>query len=655
MASCLRRLPWLLLAAAACSSHPGPGLRIVIAHSATTDERCVLPGAAAPLQDDTLVSNGVATVRLSVREHMSNDRAGAFVCDRVFGVREVPTLQVHKTSGATTFDLYGEAFAAATKDQPVPRRIAVGALLDVPLGAGKLPDLRLYRDEAFGCVNARMQRPRAFHSATLLPDGRLLIVGGLTANGADPTVETFVPAPVVVAQDVELYDPSTGTFSTVSEAGGATGPSPRAFHQAALINDAPPYQILLVGGITVADTTTPALGINSGAGSGTRLIPFDTSGTLFSPLTTKAASAELLTYDPASHSVTHAPVAGFPAATFAAGASVDGGLVVADGIDWMGMPLAAMTPQIKQATVARVPAGMSALEMPRSGATVSARMGATLTPLSSNSALLWGGQINPADPAGELMSGLDPSGTVKLASVTLATAPVTQFHTATALDADSSGTHLVLVTGGFVQTNTNMGQALEPPTGMPATMTPVRILTVTATGAVSSAEPATNGFVGAICDASAANRYRPAGWEAAVLLPRGRVLVTGGAPTAPSTGVTCNDCDSGNTFLCATKQAALFTAPSSWQPKSTLQVPRFGHTATLMHDGNVLLVGGIGGGGVPRVLGDAEVYNPRPEQPEYTPGSGMPDPDDPITSDLGDRPPRAPAATLGSASECGQL
>ena len=72
-----------------------------------------------------------------------------------------------------------------------------------------------------------MDRPRALHTATLLDDGRVVIVGGEQEG--------------TMSQDsIEVFDPAQGTFSA---AGAMTGP--RQGHSATLLRDG---RILLVGG-----------------------------------------------------------------------------------------------------------------------------------------------------------------------------------------------------------------------------------------------------------------------------------------------------------------------------------------------------------------------------------------------------------------------
>ena len=615
MASCLRRLGWLpLLATVACNANRGAPLRVFIAHAAVGG-RCYVPGGPQPSDDHLpgamVGGEKIETLRLTLRTYAPGDNQGNFLCDRVLPVRgNAPSLKIPKGM-AQRVDIYAEAFAPLATGDSVPHRVAVGALLGVDVNAATLPPLRLYPDERFRCVDQRLNRPRAFHTATALPNGQVLIVGGLV-TGADPNADTLGAAPLFITSDVEVWDPTTASFLAVAETSDTA--IPRAFHQAVLVGSDPPYQILLVGGATAA-ADMPAFGINTGAVPGTRLVPFDTSGTFPSPNMVAAAGAEILSYDPVNRTSTRTPLGGFTPGVYQAAAPFADGVAVAGGIDWMNQPLQAMVPEVKTLEVSR------AMEMPpRSAMLTAPRMGATLTALSDDTALLWGGPIVPTDPAGAFVTGLGAQNTVTLTPVTLAAAPPTQFHTATLLPADATtANRTILVTGGFVQTTMNMGQALQPPAPTDA----VRLLTVTTTGMVTSAPPTLSGYD------MATNPYRPAGWESAVDVGRGRVLVSGGAPTITGSS---NDCQGGSDFYCALLQASLFTAPSTLAPTTEpMQLPRYGHTSTLLPDGNVLIVGGIGApGDQPRLYGDAEVYDPRPVVPEWDPASGNPDPDDPI-------------------------
>ncbi|MBM7112615.1 kelch repeat-containing protein [Archangium primigenium] len=116
---------------------------------------------------------------------------------------------------------------------PTVTPLATGRLLVV----GSLSDVTELVDPATQrwTPTPPMSRPRQGHTATLLPSGRVLAVGGLWNQAPDDTAD--------------LYDPASGTWSPTTAPEGA-----RAWHTATLL---PSGRVLVVGGLT-ADFTSSA-------------------------------------------------------------------------------------------------------------------------------------------------------------------------------------------------------------------------------------------------------------------------------------------------------------------------------------------------------------------------------------------------------------
>ncbi len=93
-------------------------------------------------------------------------------------------------------------------------------------------------------VTGRMNVGRWLHTATLLPDGRVLVAGGRDNNCTGT-------CPVYSLASAEIYDPATGVFTLLS---GSLNVS-RWGHTATLLQDG---QVLFIGGETT-DTADPGM------------------------------------------------------------------------------------------------------------------------------------------------------------------------------------------------------------------------------------------------------------------------------------------------------------------------------------------------------------------------------------------------------------
>ncbi len=104
-------------------------------------------------------------------------------------------------------------------------------------GGGALRTAAIWNPATGGTtwLTARLEHGRAWHTATMLPDGTVLVVGGVGSNGQ-------------VFSSPELFDPSTQIFSALT----STGLTPRARHTATLLTDG---HVLIAGGIGSNDET----------------------------------------------------------------------------------------------------------------------------------------------------------------------------------------------------------------------------------------------------------------------------------------------------------------------------------------------------------------------------------------------------------------
>jgi hypothetical protein len=485
---------------------------------------------------------GATSVRLTFR-----DKVG-LRCDELLPLGTGTTPVIDVPDRATPVDVYAEYFDANAT------LLGRGAASGVDLAAGGTVDVDVLPAGAFACALGREARPRAFHTATLLPTGEVLILGGLGPSDAADAAAPFDPsAGLFVTTTAELYRPATGTFLPISIA----GLTPRAFHQAYVSQDASGIHVALVGGVGVSGDplTTPAF-----AATGA----FRWTPTAMA----QGAAGEIVDYDPTSGTFTRRDLpAGTDVPPRILGALPRDGVApvpYAGGLSTAGAPL--------------VTFDLYGGAAPASGALRRPRVGATATPLDAARVLEWGGDVGAAPTeAGEALAGLPSAPAAQQLTITSGGGD-RAFHAAAI-----TGAGLVVVAGGFTVAGSGATAAVADP-GVELTVNGA-----TVTGA-DVGGPA-------------------GGYPAAITLPDGDVLATGGDPD-------------GNTAFCTDTTGVACALDDAWRYPSAggagvhgppMQIARYGHRLTLLADGTVLVTGGLAGArlGTPgqvAALLDAERY-----------------------------------------------
>lgn len=108
-------------------------------------------------------------------------------------------------------------------------------------------DVLLSRVADLSCTRVPQGEPRAFHTATRLNDGRVLLVGGARANADGSAICGDGCRSLDATSSAEIYDPTTGRFETVGSLA-----VPRMFHQATLLDD---------GRVAISGGTSEALAV----------------------------------------------------------------------------------------------------------------------------------------------------------------------------------------------------------------------------------------------------------------------------------------------------------------------------------------------------------------------------------------------------------
>lgn len=442
-------------------------------------------------------------------------------------------------------------------------------------------------------------------TTTQLPDGRILWVGGCCLQTPTSIPSLGTKSEELAAADAEIYDPTAHRWTRTALMG-----APRMGHTATLLADG---RVLVAGGIAISLGTHGVL-----AGNEELVAEIE----IYDPLADTWMSAGTLATSRAAHMAARLP---------------DGTVLIAGG--WGGTPdrvrLASaelLTTTVGAPSTRRttLPTAIApAPPQPASGVPPLRSTGASQEQIDMSHARARADAVRLTDGRVLIAGGAEGTSYSALQSAELFD-PATATWTVTAPMRSARYMHRltlladgrVLATGGFSAPG-RQAEIFDPAAGTWTLTTPMRrhhavhTATLLRDGRVL-VSGGHGGYDGCQNTTAAAEIYDPTtdvwvsvasmrarrGSHTASLLKDGRVLVAGGATSACCEG--------------ATAAAEIYDPRADrWTYAESMRQPRWGHTANVLSDGSVLVVGGccLGANTARSATGDVrpsapEVYDP---------------------------------------------
>jgi hypothetical protein len=426
----------------------------------------------------------------------------------------------------------------------------------------------------FTAVRTTMGTPRVFHTATKLPDGRVLVAGGFyVATGTDSMCPGGACVHLTATESVDIYNPLTGSFDSES---GLQLTHARGLHTATLLSDG---RVFIAGGCEKAlwrvvdfpNGPAPVVEVDADQGG------FGTAGSTAEIINPATGMVEELQDPLPTSRALHGDIL-----------HPGGDVLLLGGTGPAGN-------EALRSMVRYSPADGSFEEI--ADAMSVPRQSMLLVPYGNNAFLIWGGNHPPLTGAGIFAETL----TVENNEIFI---QQPQF-----VDPDawpwqglpsfySAGARLpsgeVLITGGMLT-----DKAKEPSLLKPRVMQEYRVLNM-GNEIFTRPETAANtmGYLFA--------------FHSVNLLRNGKVLIAGGVTSLQSPSWFSDPQEKAIFYYPLEDEENAFGIEQIGGSSVVMYAPRAGHSATELDDGTILLAGGFTGKGSVVITDTAELYNPAP-------------------------------------------